>query len=137
MSNATILPAAQAIFQNQLLIALQKNVSGVNPEVILALGATSDGLDRFSGHVLDAIKASYVTALRYTFSLGIPVAGIAFVVSLFMPWFRYHAPEVKQKGKSLESTTEGSTEKSKQWLFRHTSSEAKVRTEAGMELEAV
>lgn len=34
---------------------------------------------------------SYINALRYTLAIGIPFAGIALFVSLFMPWFRYHS----------------------------------------------
>lgn len=32
---------------------------------------------------------SYTSALRFAFAIGIPFAGVALIVSFFMPWFRY------------------------------------------------
>jgi hypothetical protein len=43
---------------------------------------------------------SYVTALRYTFALGVPVAGVAFLASFFIPWFKF-----QNVGENLKKTS--------------------------------
>ena len=90
MGSAFIIPAAQAIFQNQLVKSLRIFAPNIDPLVVLGAGATSKGISSLPEASLPGISRSYVTALRYTFALGVPVAGIASVTSLFMPWFKYH-----------------------------------------------
>ena len=58
---------------------------------------------------------SYNSALRSTFAIGIPFAGVALLVSLFMPWFKYHGASQKptvstassQAGKGAEQCIGG------------------------------
>jgi MFS transporter, DHA2 family, glioxin efflux transporter len=105
MGNAIVLPAAQAIFQNRLLIALKDHAPGVDPTVVLAAGATTDGLSQFPIPLLNKIGASYVDALRDTFALGIPMAGIALIISVFMPWFKYHTENTDGKSDANKRVT--------------------------------
>lgn len=95
MGSAFILPAAQAIFQSQLIKALRTYAPGINPLMVLSAGATNKDISNFPITVVSEIARSYVVALRYTFALGILVAGLAFVVGFFMPWFRYQDGEKK------------------------------------------
>lgn len=90
MSSAFILPTAQAIFQNELMKALRQFVPDINPLVVLSAGANSEAISSFPRASQGGILQSYNSALRFTFAIGIPFAGVALLVSFFMPWFRYY-----------------------------------------------
>ncbi|KAI1416786.1 putative gliotoxin efflux pump [Hypoxylon sp. FL1857] len=90
MSSAFILPTAQAVFQNELLKALRQLVPDVNPLAVLSAGATSEAISSFPSASQGGILQAYNSALRSTFVTGVPFAGVALLVSFFMPWFRYH-----------------------------------------------
>lgn len=91
MGSAFLLPTAQAVFQNQLLKALYQFAPDVDPLVVLAAGANSEAISSLPSASLGGIVQSYSSALRYTFAIGIPFAGVALLVSFFMPWFKYHS----------------------------------------------
>lgn len=91
MGSAFLLPTAQAVFQNQLLKALYQFAPDVDPLVVLAAGANSEAISSLPSASLGGIVQSYSSALRHTFAIGIPFAGIALLVSFFMPWFKYHS----------------------------------------------
>jgi hypothetical protein len=95
MGSALLIPTAQAVFQNKLFKALQHFVPELDPLLVLAVGAKSSALADFPARSTAGIVRSYVQALRYTFAIGVPFAGVAFVISLFMPWFRYHNASTK------------------------------------------
>lgn len=90
MSSAFVLPAAQSVFQNELLKALRQYVPGISPQAVLSAGANSGAISSFAEENQGGILRSYEVALRSTFAIGIPFAGVALLVSFFMPWFRYH-----------------------------------------------
>ncbi|KAG8162085.1 hypothetical protein KVR01_007850 [Diaporthe batatas] len=91
MGSAFLLPTAQAVFQNQLIKALREFAPEMNPLVVLAAGANSEAISSLPTASHGGILQSYAMALRLTFAIGIPFAGIALLVSLFMPWFKYHS----------------------------------------------
>ncbi|KAI0116204.1 putative gliotoxin efflux pump [Hypoxylon sp. NC0597] len=90
MSSAFILPTAQAVFQNELLRALRQFVPDINLLAVLSAGANSEAISSFPIASQGGILQSYSSALRSTFVIGIPFAGMALLVSFFMPWFKYH-----------------------------------------------
>ncbi|KAF2105870.1 putative efflux pump antibiotic resistance protein [Lophiotrema nucula] len=94
IGGALMLAASQGIFQNELIRLLRKSVPNLDPVAIINLGASEDAAKSLPPQSLDAILNAFVIALRHTFIICIPISGIAFVVSLFQPWFRYHKPEV-------------------------------------------
>jgi hypothetical protein len=107
IGGATMLAAAQGIFQNELVRLLRHSVPNLDPLIIISLGASENVKSLLPPEELALILAAFVAALRHTFILAIPVAGISFLVSLFQPWFRYHKPdmelgddEVEEAGKS-------------------------------------
>jgi hypothetical protein len=107
IGGATILAAAQGIFQNELVRLLRHSVPNLDPLIIISLGASENVKSLLPPEELALILAAFVAALRHTFILAIPVAGISFLVSLFQSWFRYHKPdmelgddEVEEAGKS-------------------------------------
>jgi hypothetical protein len=97
MGSAFIIPAAQAIFQSQLIKCLRVFAPDVDPLVVLGAGATSRGISSLPKASVLGIVESYVNALRSTFALGVAVARVAFLVSFFMPWFRFHNVGEKEK----------------------------------------
>ncbi|KAI9649177.1 hypothetical protein NHQ30_001745 [Ciborinia camelliae] len=108
MGSAFILPAAQAIFQSELIKSLRAFVPEIDPLVVLGAGATSKGISTLPKASLPGISKSYVTALRFTFALGVPVAGVAFLVSFFMPWFKYCNAGKKEETSVKTETSDGS-----------------------------
>lgn len=121
MGSAFLLPTAQAVFHNELVKALHQFAPDVDPLVILAAGANSEAISSLPSASLGGIMQSYVRALRYTFAIGIPFAGTALFLSLFMPWFRYHSVANKptantalgqeEKGNTFESGKSGDDRK--------------------------
>ncbi|KAF7535305.1 hypothetical protein G7054_g5504 [Neopestalotiopsis clavispora] len=91
MGSAFLLPTAQAVFQNELVKALRQFAPDIDPLVVLAAGANSEAISGLPSSSIGGIVQSYTSALRFTFAIGIPFAGVALLVSLFMPWFRYHS----------------------------------------------
>ncbi|KAI0144367.1 putative gliotoxin efflux pump [Xylariaceae sp. FL1272] len=90
MGSAFLLPTSQAVFQSELIKALRDLVPTTEPLSVLSAGANSDAISGFPQETRGGIVQSYHTALRYTFAIAVPFAGVALLVSLFMPWFRYH-----------------------------------------------
>jgi MFS transporter, DHA2 family, glioxin efflux transporter len=90
MGSAFLLPTAQAVFQNELMKSLRQFAPGIDPLVVLAAGANSEAISNLPSASIGGVVQSYISALRYTFAIGIPFAGVALLVSLFMPWFKYH-----------------------------------------------
>lgn len=81
MGSAFLLPTAQAVFQNQLHKALRQFAPDIDPLVVLAAGADSGAISSLPSASLGGIMQSYINALRYMFSIGIPFAGIALFVN--------------------------------------------------------
>ncbi len=98
---ALTVAAAQGVFQTQLVQQLRKNVPDINPAMILSLGAADEAVSTLPAHSIVGIHHSYVLALRYTFAVGIPVAGIALISSFFQPWIKYHDPH-KNEGSDAD-----------------------------------
>lgn len=95
MGSAFLLPTAQAIFQNELIKALRQFAPDIDPLLVLAAGADSEAISSLPTASLGGVVQSYINALRLTFSIGVPFAAMAMLVSLFMPWFRYHSASSK------------------------------------------
>ncbi|KAK2767550.1 hypothetical protein FQN54_003708 [Arachnomyces sp. PD_36] len=105
IGGALVISAAQSIFQNKLVDYLIEFAPKVNPLAVVAAGAT-DIAGTFPEAVIPGILKAYVHALRITYAIAIPFAGVAAIVSLFMPWFKYTQPEAqksKPEGEDLEA----------------------------------
>ncbi|KAH9990888.1 putative gliotoxin efflux pump [Xylariaceae sp. FL0662B] len=100
MGSAFLLPTAQAIFENELIKALRQFVPDIDPLMVLSAGANSAAISSLPRASLGGIVQSYNSALQPTFAIGIPFAGVALLVSFFMPWFRYYdTSKIKQPPK--------------------------------------
>ncbi|KAF2117287.1 putative efflux pump antibiotic resistance protein [Lophiotrema nucula] len=103
ISSGFLLPTAQAVFQNKLLHALRDLVPQIDPMIVIAAGANSKAIESFPMSSMPGIIKSYDRALRSTFAIGIPFAGVALLVSFFMPWFRYH--DASKKAEKVDSSS--------------------------------
>jgi hypothetical protein len=106
MGSAFQIPTAQAVFQNELMKALHRFVPDMDPLVVLSAGANSEAISSLPKASLGGIVQSYDTALRSAFAIGIPFAGMALLISLFMPWFRYHDVSKKPTVETVSSESE-------------------------------
>lgn len=95
MGSAFLLPTAQAVFQNELLKAMRQFVPDIVPLVVLSAVANNNAISSLPKECLGGIVQSSKMALKSTFAIGILFAGMALMVSFFMPWFRYHDASTK------------------------------------------
>ncbi|KAA8648074.1 hypothetical protein EYZ11_007073 [Aspergillus tanneri] len=85
MGGAFMVSSAQAGFTNTLLKRLAERAPGVDPQAVIAAGATKLR-QAFHGPDLDAILHSYMDGLKVAFLIILVLAGCATVLSLGMPW---------------------------------------------------
>jgi hypothetical protein len=90
MGSAVFVPVAQAVFQNTLLSGLKALVPGLNPFEVVTAGANRAAIESFPAELALGIVQIYAKALSFTFGVGVALAGVALLVALLMPWFRYH-----------------------------------------------
>lgn len=55
---------------------------------------------------LGGVVQSYNTALQSAYAIGVPFAGVALVVSFFMPWFRYQNAAKRSESEAVSSQSE-------------------------------
>ena len=83
LGGAVAISIAQNVFSNTLVKQVPKYTTGVDPAVIVASGATT--LRQIvPPDQLQGVLTAYTYALDHAFILPIAVAGLAFVISLFV-----------------------------------------------------
>ncbi|KAI3326696.1 MFS general substrate transporter [Xylariaceae sp. AK1471] len=96
IGGAYAVTSANALFANELLQAIRDNVPSINALEVVSAGA-EEIANIFPADILPGILKSYVSALRLTFAIGIPFAGVSFILSLFQPWFRFDKGQAKHQ----------------------------------------
>jgi len=91
---ALVTSAAQSIFENRLLNTLPFTAPGVNPALVLAVGATNLR-GNFTDAQLPGILAAYMKGLQSAFVLAIATGGVAFFIAVSQPWLRLNKPAVE------------------------------------------
>lgn len=86
IAGAIWVSVAQALFANNLLSTVPKNVSGVDPHQVAATGATQLR-GTFSASQLPGIIRSYMDGLKDAYILAIALSGAAVLVSIAMAVF--------------------------------------------------
>ncbi|KAI2777573.1 hypothetical protein F4815DRAFT_285359 [Daldinia loculata] len=86
--------------------ALRQLAPGINPLVVLSAGANSEAISSFPRASQEGIVQGYSSALQSTFAIGIPFAGVALLVSFFMPWFRYYDASKKPTAETALTQSE-------------------------------
>jgi hypothetical protein len=85
MGGAIFVSAGEAIFANQLIESLQKNVPGINPAEVISVGAT-ELRSHFAPDILSGIIVSYMEGLQVAFIMATVLAGCSVLLSLLLPW---------------------------------------------------
>ncbi|CAK7224358.1 hypothetical protein SEUCBS140593_005547 [Sporothrix eucalyptigena] len=74
----------QSAFVNRLLAVMPRFAPGVNPELVIATGA-SDLHTVFDAATLPGVLQAYMAALKAAFAVGIGFCGMAFLISFAIP----------------------------------------------------
>jgi MFS transporter, DHA2 family, glioxin efflux transporter len=82
LGGAFLVSAGESIFVNKLVAGILLNAPGVDPTVVVAVGAT--GLRQaFTESQLPGIILSYMTALKSVYAFTIGLVGLATLIGAF------------------------------------------------------
>lgn len=81
ISGAVFISVAQVLFANKLLQEVRANVSGVEPGLVVATGA-SELRDVFTAEQLPAILRSYMEGLQDAYTLAIALGGLGCLIAV-------------------------------------------------------
>ncbi|KAI1193539.1 MFS general substrate transporter [Nemania serpens] len=95
LGGAFSVAAAQSAFVNRLIVNLATTAPGVDPQLLVAIGATQIR-SKFPADQLPGIVLAYLTGIKAAFAVGIGMAGVAFFLSLLCPWKRIHGGSTGQ-----------------------------------------
>lgn len=85
LGGAFLVSAGKSIFVNRLVAEVLMNAPGVNPTVVVAVGAT--GLRQaFTEDQLPGIILSYMTALKSVYAFTIGLAGVTTTIGASSSW---------------------------------------------------
>jgi hypothetical protein len=98
LGEAFSISAVQAAFINQMLAALARTASGVDPTQVTKAGA-AELRTVFAASELPSVIFAYTEGLKAAFAIAIGMAGTALLVSLLCPWSR-----LTTSGKAEEET---------------------------------
>jgi hypothetical protein len=100
ISGAIFVSVGQSVFANKLIQTVPQLVPGVDPNLVVATGAT-ELRKVFTSSELPGVVASYMAGLKDAYALGIALAGCAVIVSAIatvIDWRRLGEHEKKQMG---------------------------------------
>jgi hypothetical protein len=89
--------AAQSGFVNKLISTLAITAPDVDPEVVVATGATQIRTS-FDSQQVPGIVAAYMAAVRIPFAIAVATSGVAFLFTFAMNWKRLHAESLQEVG---------------------------------------
>jgi len=85
LGGALFISVAQNVFTNRLLSNLKQVVPGLNPEVVMATGATSLK-DVIPKQFLPGVQIAYNSSIMNTFYVAVAMASMSAFGSLFLEW---------------------------------------------------
>lgn len=85
LGGAIFVSVAQNVFTNELLKGVKQAVPGLNPAIILQVGATSLK-DKIPAQYLPAVQEAYNTAIVNTFYVGVAVGTLGAVGGALWSW---------------------------------------------------
>jgi hypothetical protein len=77
--------AGQSAFINRLLIKLPELAPSVDPSTVIYTGA-SELRNVFPADVLPGVLQAYMVGVKAAYAVGIAFSGVAFLLSLTIPW---------------------------------------------------
>jgi hypothetical protein len=87
--------ASQSGFVNRLISTLAYSAPEVDPQLVVATGATQIR-SSFSPDQVLGIVFAYMAGVKVSFALVVGLAGFAFLVALLVPWKRINAESLKE-----------------------------------------
>ena len=93
LGGALFVSVSQSVFQNKLVSSLKELVPQVDPNVVLATGATS--IQKTFSKYIVGVTQSYSEALTNAFYVAVAMAAISTIGAVFMEW-------KSVKGKKIE-----------------------------------
>jgi hypothetical protein len=87
IGGAFCISASQSAFENRLVSTLATTVPGLDPNTVIATGATQIR-STFSANQVTGIVVAYMAGLKVVFELAVAVTGFTVVMCLFLPWKR-------------------------------------------------
>lgn len=113
ISGSIFVAVAQSLFTNRLVSYTVENIPGVDPAAIITTGAT-ELRHAFSGEQLTAVLRAYMAGLKDAYTLVIPLAGIATLITFVVLVWDYRVlnqakPDDAEQAK--EATGEKALEK--------------------------
>lgn len=85
MGGAIFVQGGQAAFTNQMLVKIKQIAPEVDPDLLVATGAT-ELRKVFPADQIDSVLIAYMNGLQKTYAVVIALAGFCVLVSLFAPW---------------------------------------------------
>ncbi|ETI26875.1 hypothetical protein G647_09974 [Cladophialophora carrionii CBS 160.54] len=82
---ALFVSVAQNIFNNRLISEIPKQAPGINPQIILHVGATSLK-DQVPARLLAGVQTAYNTALTETWYIAVAMACLSVLGAVFVEW---------------------------------------------------
>jgi hypothetical protein len=85
MAGTFFISAAESIFSNKLVQHLKVNVPGIDPQMVIGLGATQFR-NSLPKEAIPGVVLSYMQSLHPVFILATTLAGVSILVSLIARW---------------------------------------------------
>ncbi|KAI4729939.1 MFS general substrate transporter [Aureobasidium sp. EXF-10728] len=95
IGGAFFISAVQCAFNNQVIKELMANLPGIDPSVVLGIGATQIRQE-FTSSQTPIVLDAYMVGLKAVFAIATAAYGISTIVGLFGSWKRLDEDEIKQ-----------------------------------------
>jgi hypothetical protein len=82
---ALFVSVAQNVFNNRLISEIPKQAPGLNPQIILHVGATSLK-NQVPAAVLPGVQRAYNTALTQTWYISVAMSCLEIIGAVFVEW---------------------------------------------------
>ncbi|CAD0082658.1 unnamed protein product [Aureobasidium vineae] len=95
IGGAFFISAVQCAFNNQVIKELMANLPGIDPSIVLGIGATQIRQE-FTSSQVPIVLDAYMVGLKAVFAITTAAYGISAIVGLFGSWKRLNEDEIKQ-----------------------------------------
>ncbi|KAI4848168.1 MFS general substrate transporter [Aureobasidium sp. EXF-8845] len=95
IGGAFFISAVQCAFNNQVLAQIVKNLPGIDPAVVLGVGATQIR-EVFTSAQVPVVLDAYMVGLKAVFAITTAAYGVSTLVGAFGDWKRLNEEEIKK-----------------------------------------
>jgi hypothetical protein len=89
--------ASQSGFVNRLISTLASSAPDLDPQLVIATGATQIR-STFTPDQVPGVVFAYMAGVKVTFALVVALAGVTCLVGLLAPWKPINAESLKESG---------------------------------------